>query len=99
MTEAFRIWFIVGMVVVAGVVLVAWGDSNGLNARKLAAIKTDLDKANARIKGFTQADDQAAIDADVLRNEGYERALKDLSATDKCIATETMVRAINRISR
>lgn len=93
-----KVWFIVGMIALAGY-LVWYGDNHGFSARKLDTIQRDLDKANARIKGFTQADDQAAIDADVLRDEGYQRALKDLGANDKCIVTPGMIQAFERLLR
>ena len=97
--ESFKIWFIVATVVGAGIALFALGDAHGLNAKRVAAVVAERDKANARIKGFTQADDQAAIDADVLRDQGYQRALKDLGAVDKCIVTPGMIQAFERIVR
>lgn len=92
-------WFIVGMVIVAGGWLVWWGDNHGFSARQLAEIKRQAAATNAKIEGFNARDEQAAIDADVLRSEGYQKALADLSAADKCIVTPAMIRAIGRINQ
>ncbi len=90
-------WVIVGMVIFAGGWLVWWGDNHGFSAHALAKIRAEHAAATARIEGFTQRDDQAAIDADVLRSQGYQKALADLTSADKCIATPAMIRAFGRI--
>jgi hypothetical protein len=88
-----------GSVAVLVIYLVAWGDRNGFNAQKMAKIERELIAANAAVKSYSQRDDQAAVDADTLRDEGYRRALADLGSGDKCVVTETMARALGRINQ
>lgn len=77
--------------------LVHWGDTHGFNARRLHQIERELADVNSRIAGYTLRDDQAAIDADVLRSEGYHKALSELGTVDKCVVTPAMVRAFERV--
>ena len=93
-----RVWIAAGVIAI-GLYLVHWGDANGFNAQRVAAIERQLADTNARLKGYQQRDDQAAIDADVLRDEGYQRAKQELGATDKCIITPAMAEALNRIEQ
>lgn len=86
----------IGAVVLAGY-LVWWGDAHGLNASRVAAIQRELDDVNARIATYNRIDEQAAVDAEVLRSEGYHKALAELGAADKCIVTPGMLKAFERI--
>ena len=60
-------------------------------------IERELADVNSRIAAYTLRDDQAAIDSDVLRNQGYQRALAELGTADKCVVTPAMVKAFTRI--
>ena len=62
-----------------------------------ALVAKEIARLNDRIADYTRRDDQASIDADVLRDQGYQRALADLSAKDRCVVTPGMVSAFGRI--
>lgn len=87
----------IGVAAALVIYLVVWGDRNGVNAHRIAKIERELIAANAAIKSYNQRDDQAAVEADTLRDEGYRRALADLGSADKCVVTDTMARALGRI--
>jgi cell division protein FtsB len=79
--------------------LVWWGDAYGLNARRVAKIERDLIEANARIKAYSQRDDQAEAEAEKAREAGYHQAMAELASGDTCIVSDTMARALGRIVR
>lgn len=93
-----HLWAAIAAVAFCGY-LIHWGDANGFNARRVKQIERELADVNSRIAGYTQRDDQAAIDAELLRSEGYHKALSELSTADKCLVTPAMVRAFERITR
>lgn len=91
---------VIGSIIVTLCIAIAgWGDMHGFNAAKVRKIEAELAHVNARIKEFTLRDEQAAIDDEALRNEGYQKALSELGSADKCIVTPAMVRAIERVSQ
>lgn len=90
-------WIAIAAVAFCGY-LVHWGDANGFNAAKVAKIERELADVNSRIAAYTLRDDQAAVDADLLRSEGYHKALSELGTADKCLVTPAMVRAFERIT-
>lgn len=92
-----RTFWIVLAATLVGAYLVQWGNAHGPNAYRLKLIQRELADVNSRIAGYTQRDEQAAIDAELLRTEGYHKALAELGAADKCIVTPAMVRAFERI--
>lgn len=92
-------WFIVGMVIFAGGWLVWWGDNHGSSARQLAEIRRQAAATEARVDGFTTADEKSAAEIDKLRAEGYDKAIADLASSEKCVATPAMVRAFSRITQ
>jgi tRNA(Phe) wybutosine-synthesizing methylase Tyw3 len=93
-----ELWIAIGAVALAAY-LVHWGDSNGFNASKVRAIQRELDRVNAEVSAYNRTDDQAAVNADALRAEGYQKALAELGTSDKCVVTPAMVRAFERIAR
>ena len=92
-----RTFWIVTAASMFGAYLVHWGDAHGFNAYRLRLIQRELADVNSRIAGYTQRDEQAAIDAEVLRSEGYHKALAELGTTDKCVVTPAMAKAFGRI--
>lgn len=93
-----ELWIAIGAVALAGY-FIHWGNAHGPNAVRLAAIQRELDTVNAKVEAYNQRDDQAAVDAELLRSEGYHKALAELGAADKCIVTPAMLRAFERVSR
>lgn len=89
----------IGAAVALVAYLVWWGDAYGLNARRVAKIERELVEANARIKSYNQRDDQAAVEADKLREQAYHEAMAELSSNDRCIVTDAMARALRRVSQ
>lgn len=93
-----ELWIAIGAVSLAGY-FIHWGNAHGPNAARVAAIQRELDSVNAKVAAYNQRDDQAATDAEVLRSEGYHKALAELGTADKCIVTPAMLRAFERVSR
>lgn len=89
----------IGAAVALVAYLVWWGDAHGLNARRVAKVERELVEANARIKAYSQRDDEAAREADKLREQVFHEAMAELAAGDKCIVTDAMARALGRITQ
>lgn len=93
-----HVWLVVGAFAVVAY-LIHWGDKHGSNARKVAAIERQLADTNARLTGYAERDERAAIADEHARESGYLKAIADLGSTNKCLVTPAMVTALSRIDR
>ncbi len=93
-----RAWMAIGALFVAWY-LIDYGNRTGSNSKRVAVIEAQLADTNARLKGYTSRDEQAAIDADVARSEGYDRAVLTLKLApkDRCPATQAMIQAFEMV--
>lgn len=89
-------WIGVGVLMICGY-LIHWGDTHGLNAARVASIQRELDEVNQKVAAYNLKEEQAAVDLEVARSDGYHKALSELATTDRCTVTPSIAAAIGRL--